>query len=369
MPKVSLLIAAHNEEDCIADRLRNALALDYPVGKLEIVVASDGSRDCTNEIVRQFEDEGVRLLAYEQNRGKSSALNASVPQLNGDIVVFSDANTHFEPDAIHRLMRWFNDPHVRVVSGKLLLRDPVTGNNIDSLYWRYETFIKTCEGGLGAKLGANGAIYAIQRRDYVPLPKNAIIDDFLIPLLIKRKHGGRIVFDAQAIAHEESPAQMSCEFRRRARIGTGAYQSLVLLWPLLNPVYGWTAFCFFSHKVLRWLVPFFLLAMVVSNLLLLSQTMFQITLGLQVIFLLVSLVGSHLPGNSLPIRLIRVSTMFTNMNLALLVGFWRWATTRQTGAWKRTARSISSVTPLANDGGTPLAPTSVTVTSKDELSV
>jgi cellulose synthase/poly-beta-1,6-N-acetylglucosamine synthase-like glycosyltransferase len=342
LPRVSLLIAAHNEEDCIAERIRNALALDYPAGKLEIVVASDGSQDRTNEIVQQFEHDGVRLLAYPQNRGKSATLNASVPQLAGEIVVFSDANTLYEPEAIRLLVRWFSDSTICAVSGKLLLRDPATGNNIDSLYWRYETFIKTCEGSLGAKLGANGAIYAIHRHQYVPLPDNAIVDDFLIPLLIKRKHGGRVVFDAQAIAHEESPAEIASEFRRRVRIGTGDYQSLALLWPLLNPAYGWTAFCFLSHKVLRWFVPFFLLALLGSNLLLLSQPLFQFTLIAQLVFFMVSLAAGRVPGTSLPVRLLRMSTMFTQMNLALLVGFWRWLTTSQTGVWKRTARSIPS---------------------------
>src|SRR5262245_16092491 len=152
LPVISLLIAAHNEEVDIEARILNALALDYPAGKLEIVIASDGSTDRTNEIVRRYEDRGVQLFSYEKNRGKATVLNESVPRLRGNVVLLSDANTHMAPDAVRRLAAWFAEPDIGVVCGQLVLTDPRTGRNVDGLYWKYETFLKKCESRLGALL-------------------------------------------------------------------------------------------------------------------------------------------------------------------------------------------------------------------------
>ena len=148
LPSISLLIAAHNEEIDIEARILNALALDYPADRLEIVIASDGSTDRTNEIVRRYADRGVLLFAYEKNRGKATVLNESVPQLSGEIVLLSDANTEMASDAARRLASWFVDANVGVVCGRLDLTDPRTGRNVDGLYWKYETFLKKCESRL-----------------------------------------------------------------------------------------------------------------------------------------------------------------------------------------------------------------------------
>jgi len=255
LPTVSLLICAHNEQDILEKRIHNALSSDYPKDKLEIVIASDGSRDQTCAIVRQFVDRGVRLIEFIENRGKATALNESIPQLRSSLVVLSDANTMFQPNAIRSLVRWMSDPQIVAVCGKLLLTDPATGKNADSMYWKYETFLKRCEGKLGALLGSNGAIYAIRRDQFVPIPSVTMIDDFVIPLVARIKFGGKIVYDEQAIATELTPEDLTSEFNRRARIGAGGFQAMDVLWPLLSPTRGWIAFTFFSHKILRWFCP------------------------------------------------------------------------------------------------------------------
>lgn len=339
LPTVSLLIAAHNEEDVLEAKLRNALAMDYPREKLEIVVGSDGSQDATADIVRQYEGPMVRLLDYRQRRGKSAVLNSSVRELNGEIIVFSDANTSYDPAAIRRLVRWFCDPSVGVVCGRLLLTDPKCGQNVDSIYWRYETFLKTCEARLGALLGANGAIYAMRRSLYVPIPDNTIVDDFVIPLIAKLRHSFRIIYDTEALAYEETPATIGAEFRRRLRIGTGGYQSVGLLWNLLSARHGWTAFSFLSHKVLRWSVPFLLVGMLVSNALLMRIEPYALLLAAQAAFYVLAILGMIVQGSALPFRVIRVPTMFCSMNAALMVGFWRWMISAQRGTWQRTART------------------------------
>jgi cellulose synthase/poly-beta-1,6-N-acetylglucosamine synthase-like glycosyltransferase len=341
-PKVSLLIAAHNEEAVIVDRLENALAMEYPREKLEIVVSSDGSTDTTVEVVRRHADRGVRLQEFTRRRGKAAVLNASVPELQGEIILFSDANTQVDPGAVRKLVRWFRDPGVGAVCGRLVLADPRTGKNVDSLYWKYETFLKQCEGRLGALLGANGAIYAIRKAAFTPIPDGTILDDFAIPLVAKLRTGCLIVYDSEAVAREETPPELAAEFARRSRIGAGGFQSLGLLWGLLHPRWGWTALAFTSHKILRWLCPFFLLGMLCSSLVLCGRPFFQVALVSQVLFYLASWVIAVLPLRCRFLRPLRLATMFTTMNLALLAGFWEWLLGTQQGIWQRTVRTAES---------------------------
>ena len=152
LPTVAVLIAAHNEETVIDERIKDALQLEYPREKLEVVIASDGSSDRTAQIANQYTSKGVRVMDYPRRRGKMAVLNATVSELSAEIIVLSDANTFFEPAAVNKLVRWFADPSIGAVCGKLVLTDPRTGRNVDGLYWRYETFLKQCESRLGALL-------------------------------------------------------------------------------------------------------------------------------------------------------------------------------------------------------------------------
>jgi cellulose synthase/poly-beta-1,6-N-acetylglucosamine synthase-like glycosyltransferase len=337
LPSVSLLIAAHNEETVIARRVDNALALDYPPDRFEVVIASDGSSDATARIVREFADQRVRLLDSPIRRGKATVLNAAFRHVRGDIVVLSDANTFTDPEALRRIVRWFADPKVGSVCGRLVLTDPATGRNVDSLYWRYETFLKVCEARLGGLLGANGAIYAIRRSSFVGIWNDTIVDDFVIPLVTRLRNSCDIVYDSTAVAYEETPHDFSAEFRRRSRIGAGGFQSIVRLRALLAPRHGWIAFTFFSHKVLRWLCPFLLIGAFVTNLALLHEPLYRLTMAAQLLGYLFSLLGLA-TGTRAAFKPLRLATMFTAMNAALLVGFWRWVSGGQQGLWQRTAR-------------------------------
>jgi len=338
LPSVSVLVVAHNEESVIRDRIDNLLALDYPKDKLEIVIASDSSLDRTVNIVSEYSGRGVELVAFMERTGKSAVLDAVIPRLNGSIAVLSDANTMMEPSAVRRLARWFQNPQVGVVCGKLVLTDPVTGTNVDSMYWRFETLLKRSEGRLGALLGANGGIYAIRRRVFQGLSHDTIVDDFVIPLLARVRTGCAIIYDATAIAYEETPPEIAVEFRRRARIGAGGFQSLAVLWPLLDPRNGWIALTFLSHKVLRWLCPFFLIGLVAANLVLVNKGFYGVSLLAALVLAAVALLGQYVSFGSSAGRALRLTTMFATMNAALLVGFFRWASGRQRAAWDRTAR-------------------------------
>lgn len=338
LPRLSVLIAAHNEADVIAARIENALSLDYPADRLEIAVASDGSTDETPRIVQDYADRAVRLLEQPDRRGKAATLNAAVPQLTGDIVLLSDANTMTDPSAARALVRWFNDSAVGVVCGRLELTDPRTGRNADGLYWRYETFLKKCESRLGALLGSNGAIYAIRRDLWTAIPSNTIVDDFVIPLLAKQRSGSRIIYDTDAVAREETAPDIGAEFRRRARIGAGGFQAMGMLWRLMNPLHGWVAFTFLSHKVLRWLCPFLLVLMLAANIGLSLLGVYDWALIAQAAFYATSLLVPLIPPRLGCLKPLRLAPMFAGMNLALLVGFCRWLSGSQGGVWQRTAR-------------------------------
>ena len=338
LPEVTLLIAAHNEEDVIEKRIRNALRMDYPRERLKILIGLDGCDDKTMEIVERFVPEGVRVLDFAQRRGKASILNAAMAEVKSPIVLMSDANTEIDSKAARRLVRWFTDPVVGAVVGRLLLTEPGTGNNVDSSYWKYENFLKHCEGRLGALLGANGAIYAIRRDLYVSIPPETIIDDFVIPLLARLHSECSIIYDCEALAREETPANVSSEFHRRARIGAGGFQSIGLLWMLLDPRRGWVAFSFFSHKLLRWLCPFFLIGIFITNVFLCNHRFYRWTLVAQVVSYGLSIAAAVAPRGIKPPKLISLAMMFTSMNAALLVGFVRWISKQQGAAWRRTAR-------------------------------
>jgi cellulose synthase/poly-beta-1,6-N-acetylglucosamine synthase-like glycosyltransferase len=337
LPTVSLLIAAHNEEKVIARRIANALALDYPADRLEIVIASDGSSDTTARIVSSVGDPRIRLLESPRRRGKATVLNAAFRSVRGQIVLLSDANTFTDASAVRQIVRWFQNPRIGIVCGRLVLTDPATGRNVDSLYWRYETFLKRCEGRLGALLGANGAIYAIRASMFTGIRNDTIVDDFVIPLITRLRSDCAIVYDDTAVAYEETPHDLSAEFGRRSRIGAGGFQSIVRLVSLLIPRNGWVAFTFFSHKVLRWLCPFLMIGALVTNLALIDTPLYQLTMALQLVGYGMSLAGLA-TGTHSSFRSLRLATMFTTMNAALLVGFWRWASGGQRGVWQRTAR-------------------------------
>ena len=337
-PAVSLLIVAHNEEETIAERLENALGLDYPQELLEIVVATDASTDRTDDIVRSFAHRGVTLKTFSPRMGKAAILNRTIPTLRGSIVMLSDANTFTAPDAAHKFARWFHDPAIGVVCGRLQLVDRARGTNVDGLYWSIETALKEREARLGAIIGANGANYALRRTAFVPIPDDTIADDLVIPLQARLHHGCAIVFDREALAVEETAPEVELEFGRRVRLGAAGFQAIRLLWPLLNPLRGSIAWSFFCHKVLRWLCPVFMAGLLLSNVFLAGRPSYALALAAQAALHLGGIAGFWWkPDLPLP-RMARLGVMFYAMNVALLVGLWRWSTNRQPSAWARTPR-------------------------------
>jgi biofilm PGA synthesis N-glycosyltransferase PgaC len=337
--KVSLVIAAYNEEKVIDAKIRNSLAIKYPKELLEIIVASDGSTDGTNEIVARYKDQGVTLLDYQDRSGKINVLNRTIPQASGEIIVLSDANTMYEAAAIEELCLRFSDPRVGGVCGELHLVNPNnnTGGNGEGAYWKYEKYLKRLEGEIYSVLGANGGIYAIRKELYVQIPSGVIIDDFVIPMKIAEK-GYRIVYQPSAYAEEETSQSMGDEFKRKVRIGAGNYQSISLLRRLLLPKYGFLSFAFWSHKIVRWCVPFLLILCFFSNLFLVSKPWYLWIFCMQCIFYLCAVIGFTNEAIARNLKLLSIPYYFATMNLALFLGFIRYVRGKQKVTWDKAQR-------------------------------
>ena len=335
LPSVSLLIPAYNEEAHIEQKLRNSLALDYPREKLQITVASDGSTDRTDAIVKRYQSHGVTLLAMRDHLGKSAMLARTVPLLRSDVVVFSDTSSELEPGALRTIVRSFADPRVGCVSGRYRLMP--SGGDLraqgEGLYWTYETFIKRQESRLHSILGAHGAFYAIRRAWFQRIAPTSINDDYLIPMHIVAQ-GYRAVYDPHAIAWERESASVEGEFARRRRIAAGNCQQIVELRCLLNPLRGWVAFCFFSHKVLRTLAPLLMVAVLVSSVWL-PQPAAAAALTAQALFYASAAAGYVCQRRGVPIRWLSPPLYFCLGNLAMLAGLLRFLFSPKRLAWER----------------------------------
>lgn len=320
-PPVTLFIPAYNEEAHIEAKLRNSLALDYPKEQLRIVVASDGSTDRTNEIASQFADQGVQLVAIPENVGKAEMLSRLVPEVEGDIVVFSDTSSELEPDALKILLSNFADDGVGCVSGLYRLRK---GEETDSrtqsegFYWRYETFIKYQESRLHSILGAHGAFYAMRKQLFTPLTRKSINDDYILAMRVVNQ-GYRCVYEPGAVAWERELSSVQGEFARRRRIAAGNVQQLIELWPLLNPFKGWIAFCFFSHKGLRTFSPVFLITLLLGSFALTGPQRGW-AIGGQLLFYGAAWLGHLRQKQGKPAGILAMPTYFTLANVAMLAG-------------------------------------------------
>lgn len=264
-PHVSLIVSAHNEVSSIGAKLDSLLALDYPSDRVEIIVASDGSDDGTNELVAGFADRGVRLLALGRV-GKAAALNAAVGEASGEICVFSDANSLFAPDALRALVAPFADPEVGGVAGdqRYLPADGMVG---EQSYWSFDRVMKAYESQAGHVISATGAIYAIRRSLFQPVPAD-VTDDFVISTGVIEQ-GHRLVFAPDAVAWEPVSAGSEVEFGRKVRIATRGFRSVLARRALLDPrEHGFYSVQLLSHKVLRRLMALPLMAIALATALL-----------------------------------------------------------------------------------------------------
>ena len=265
-PTVTVIIAAYNEERDLAAKLENTLALDYPRSNLEIIVTSDCSQDRTDEIALSFADKGVLLHRQSERLGKTAAQNAAVEKAHGEILLFSDATTLYQRDALRVMVPSFADPSVGCVTGRVIYSadaESSVGQGTRS-YWNYEFFLKSCEGSITSLIGVCGCMYAVKKSAYVPLYHEACSDFVIATVMVQQ--GLRAIYEPRAVCWEEPNAEAKRELAVRVRITTQTFADLWRNRAMLNPFkHGFYAIQLLSHKVMRYMIPVFLLLTLVAS--------------------------------------------------------------------------------------------------------
>ncbi|MDA0577556.1 MAG: glycosyltransferase [Verrucomicrobia bacterium] len=353
---VGVVLSAHNEAAHIADRIHNLVAESPSDRPYEVHIGVDASTDDTARAAQRAAAgrTQVQVHVFAERRGKVAVIKDLVARCRADILIFTDANTYFAPGAVTALLAPLADPAVGGVCGRLalvealpaggLVRAQTDAHTDEGFYWRWETSLKTQESALDSCLGANGAIFAMRRELFWnALPGNTMVDDFVIGMKV-REQGARVVYEPEAVAVEELP-HLSHEWGRRVRIGAGDYQALTLCRRCLLPRYGWFAWCFWSHKVLRWFTPHAVLLMAicaVAALVIGSPCARQLGavclagFGLIAVLALLGAVAGNAPRGWA--RLPALCLHFVSMQAALFAGFLRYVTGNLTGHWTRTPR-------------------------------
>jgi cellulose synthase/poly-beta-1,6-N-acetylglucosamine synthase-like glycosyltransferase len=334
LPSVTLIVPAYNEEARLADKLANLRALDYPRDRLEVIFVSDGSTDRTNEILRTVKDQAIRSLFLPARSGKCNALNRAVAAARHGILVFSDAATLFAPDALRKLVRHFGDPRTGIVCGALQFEATPESRKTEGVYWGYEGMLRLMEARLGVTLVASGAIYAARRSCYPVLPADTLTEDLVVPLAVRRL-GFRVLYEPEARATDFAASSVAGEFTRRVRVATGSFRSLRDL--VRTPMDPLTAFAFFSHKLLRWVLPFLLLGLLASSAALREQPLYRAVLIAQVLFYLWAALGFFGRRRMQGVRYALIAYYLLAIHLAYLVGFLHFLGGRREATWQRVA--------------------------------
>jgi len=335
-PRVSFLISAYNEQAVIAQKLENALALDYPPSRLEIIVISDCSEDRTDDIVRGFAAKGVQLVRQSERLGKSAGLNVGAQKAAGGILVFSDANAMYQPDAIRHLVKHFADARVGYVVGNARYTEKAgqtPSAESEGLYWKLETWLKQKESQFGSVVGGDGAIYAMRRQLFTPL-RPTDISDLLSPLQIIAQ-GYRGLYEPAAICYEEAGDTFDKEFHRKVRIVSRSLNAVCraprVLLPWSQPRH-WYALV--SHKVLRWFAPIFLITQLGIALLLWRSSFYGLAGLVQVGFYALAATGWAIESRSKAPKMFYLPYYFCLVNTASLLGILKWLRGSLSPTWQ-----------------------------------
>jgi cellulose synthase/poly-beta-1,6-N-acetylglucosamine synthase-like glycosyltransferase len=342
-PTVTLMICAYNEQDVIPEKMENIRQLQYPRERFCIMWVTDGSNDQSNELLSQYPE--VTLVFSPERRGKAAAMQHGLRENTAEIVVFTDANTMLNADALREIVRQMMKPNVSCVSGEKRVaarHEGQTAAEGEGLYWKYESTLKRWDSELYSAMGAAGELFAVRMSDYREAPSNALLDDFMMSMLIL-KDGHRIAYTSNAYATEYGSADMQEESKRKRRIAAGGLQSIWWLRQLMNPFkHPKVFFQFISHRVLRWsITPFALLALIPLNVALVlmkAGTVYTIIWILQMLFYLAAFFGWLLATKGKKSKLLYVPYYFLFMNLNVFLGI-RYLTTHKTsGTWEKARR-------------------------------
>lgn len=342
IPEVTIIIAAHNEEDVIRSKIDNTLSLDYPAKNLEIIVVSDCSTDNTDSIVNEYLNRGVRLIRQKVRGGKTEAQNAAVREARGEIIFFSDASTSYSKDVLKKILRNFNDPRVGCVEGKLIFSDPESERiGLEKgLLTRIETWIRIIESKVGSVLGVSGCVYAVRKTLYKEMDKS-LVSDLGISFVIVDQ-GFRVVFEKEAVVYEKPASSRKEEFKRNVRTVCQGWVATALLRKQILRMFDVFNFKFFaiqfiSHKLLRWITPFLLLSVFISNsFIILSEkssvyaVLFIIQICIYSAFLLDAILGYTMLNKN---RIFQTVSYFLTYNVAAIMGLWKFISGEKKNSW------------------------------------
>ncbi|MCE7041471.1 glycosyltransferase family 2 protein [Dyadobacter sp. CY312] len=341
-PTLTLIVAAYNEESLIEEKIRNTLALQYQADKLNILFVTDGSSDRTADIVKTF--DGIKLLHSDERRGKIHAIHRAMDVVDSEIVVYTDANTFLNAEALLYIARHYADPEVGAVSGeKRVMQDQLADATAgEGFYWKYESALKKWDSELYSVVGAAGELFSVRRSLYRHVEADTILDDFMISMLIADQ-GYRIIYEPDAYASELASDNVKEELKRKIRIAAGGIQSIVRLKSLLNPFKNpILSYQYISHRVLRWTItPFLLILAVVLNVIiyfLFQETLYLILLLAQCLFYLMALAGWFLEKRRIKVKALFVPYYFCMMNYAVLAGLARYLNGNQSAVWEKAKR-------------------------------
>lgn len=341
-PFISVIVSAYNEQSHIRQKVLNILQSDYPVDKFEIIVGSDGSTDDTNKILLQLAREYPQLkpLFFSERRGKSSVLNDCVSISTGEFLVLTDAKAMFDKDTIQNLISNFGDERLGIVGATI-----INGNRYskgiarqESIFMSYEILVKNWEGqAFGATIGIYGACYAIRRELFAKIPSNYAVDDFFVSMKVLEK-GYKVILDLNSKCYENVTSRLTDEYKRKVRIGVGNMQNMRSFMPLLLKCNA-ISFCYFSHKIIRWLGPFLLMVIFILSLFLWNAGLvYKILLIIQLLSMLISVAIFYQRKFGLQIIFLRFVAHFYIMNLALFVGFLKYIIGVKANVWEPTNR-------------------------------
>jgi biofilm PGA synthesis N-glycosyltransferase PgaC len=342
-PPVTLIIAAYNEEHYIEQKIRNSLSLNYPADKLKIWFVTDGSTDKTSDIVKGF--DSVKLFHQPERLGKIHAVNRVMKFVETQFVIFCDANTDLNADALKKIVRHYQDDEVGGVAGEKRIfknaEDNASGSG-EGMYWKYESFLKKKDAEVYSVVGAAGELFSIRTELYEEPEKDIIIEDFYISLRIVAK-GFRFMYEPDAYAIETASASVAEEWKRKVRICAGAFQAMIKLRYLLNPFrYGIITFQYVSHRVLRWtLAPLSLLLILLSNIYLAvhAHPVYALILVAQILFYFIAYLGYRYQDKKISIKGFFVPYYFVVMNLSVYAGLLRFMRGKQSVVWEKSKRA------------------------------